>query len=481
MASACRPLAGSCTSAQAGKPSACRPVAPTGAVALGRAEAQEAHRQVLGLAEHLRHEADDRSVRLVVAQAGVPVDAHGQDVGVGRRPGCRPAVGRQRGDATRRDDRHDSSFRLRPAYRVAAMRMPSDQATGPDRRPAEPTRPPAVSEAERPGLGLVPGVAVADPDAADTCAAALPHLADGASRRAPGSRGSSRAPSGGAAPRTSRRRTRAARRRRADSSAGFDPHLAEQLRGALRERPVRWRTRAGRPAPRAAPGAAAPTRSVASRTDSPSRLTTPRPRSGSASRRKPASSSRHAPSSSTGATTRSASGARQDGSGHTAVKHGHRHGQRADQPLLHLGRQASSWRSSHSCAWISICAVSWSRHRSRHRLQGTAAGAATGQPAVDECDLVSVGSREPAHPIALSRQGDPGADKWRGEIVSSRRDFRLAPTASDPEEQVEVPLGDRGVAPDGAGVAAAERRQHEAGRVELEHGRQVVDVAGVVA
>src|SRR6266540_6776413 len=52
-------------------------------------------------------------------------------------------------------------------------------------------------------------------------------------------------------------------------------------------------------------------------------------------------------------------------------------------------------------------------------------------------------------------------------------------TSLDAEEQVEVAVGGSDVAADGAGVAAAEGGEHEAARVELDHGAQVVDGAGL--
>src|SRR5262249_33254044 len=51
---------------------------------------------------------------------------------------------------------------------------------------------------------------------------------------------------------------------------------------------------------------------------------------------------------------------------------------------------------------------------------------------------------------------------------------------SDPVEQVEEPLGQRLVALGGAAVDPAERGEHQGGRVELQHGRQVADIARLV-
>jgi hypothetical protein len=49
------------------------------------------------------------------------------------------------------------------------------------------------------------------------------------------------------------------------------------------------------------------------------------------------------------------------------------------------------------------------------------------------------------------------------------------------EEHVQVPVGDRLVAPYRACVAAAERRQHHASWIEIEHGGKIRNVAGLVA
>src|SRR5665213_1807051 len=51
--------------------------------------------------------------------------------------------------------------------------------------------------------------------------------------------------------------------------------------------------------------------------------------------------------------------------------------------------------------------------------------------------------------------------------------------ASDPEEEVEIPVGDGPLASDRAGVAPAERREDEASRVELQCG-DVIDRPGFV-
>src|SRR4030095_5133621 len=51
--------------------------------------------------------------------------------------------------------------------------------------------------------------------------------------------------------------------------------------------------------------------------------------------------------------------------------------------------------------------------------------------------------------------------------------------SSDAEEQVEVAVGGADLAADGARVAAPERGQDEAARVELDHGPQVVHAAGL--
>src|SRR6266508_2747087 len=75
---------------------------------------------------------------------------------------------------------------------------------------------------------------------------------------------------------------------------------------------------------------------------------------------------------------------------------------------------------------------------------------------------------------------------WRYVARMRSRSASMAATSisvmgclSDPEEEVEIAVGDRPVTSDRPRVAPAERRQHEAAGVELEDG-QVVDVAGGV-
>src|SRR4029079_19666732 len=80
--------------------------------------------------------------------------------------------------------------------------------------------------------------------------------------------------------------------------------------------------------------------------------------------------------------------------------------------------------------------------------------------------------------------------RWRSASISSRSTAEsvmrapssLAPSGrrSDPEEQVEVPVGQIGVASERASVHPTERGQHQAPRVELEHGAKVVEPADLV-
>ncbi len=99
-------------------------------------QAQELQRQVLGLAERARHQAD----HLPVVQGGMGVGAGSEAVGVLARGAARGQYGagvQQRGRGglvVPGGGRHaacSSSWMSRPAYSEAAMRMPSDQATGP--------------------------------------------------------------------------------------------------------------------------------------------------------------------------------------------------------------------------------------------------------------------------------------------------------------------------------------------------------------
>ncbi|MCZ0990714.1 hypothetical protein O1M54_43355 [Streptomyces diastatochromogenes] len=131
-ASAWWPLAGSFTSAQAGSPASPAHLPDLGRLRLA-AQAQELQRQVLGLAEGARHQAD----HLPVVQGGVGVGADGEAVGVLARGAARGQYGasvQQRGRGglvVRVHAACSSSWMSRPAYSAAAMRMPSDQATGP--------------------------------------------------------------------------------------------------------------------------------------------------------------------------------------------------------------------------------------------------------------------------------------------------------------------------------------------------------------
>ncbi|MFJ4846522.1 hypothetical protein [Streptomyces sp. NPDC088733] len=96
-------------------------------------QAEEVQRQVLRLAEGARDEADDEAS----FEHGVRVAAHGEGVGVLARGGAegqdRAGV-QQGGGGVPVFGGHaacSSSSMSRPAYNAAAMRMPSDQATGP--------------------------------------------------------------------------------------------------------------------------------------------------------------------------------------------------------------------------------------------------------------------------------------------------------------------------------------------------------------
>ncbi len=95
-------------------------------------EAQELQGQVLRLTQRARHQPDHPPV----VECGVRVAADGEAVGVLPRGAARGQDGAgvqqrgRRGLVVRHAARSSSSM-SRPAYSAAAMRMPSDQATGP--------------------------------------------------------------------------------------------------------------------------------------------------------------------------------------------------------------------------------------------------------------------------------------------------------------------------------------------------------------
>ncbi len=96
-------------------------------------QAQELQGEILRLAQCARHQPDDAPV----VQGGVGIGADGEGVGVlavgaaRRKDGARLQQRGRGGLVVRAHAAFSSSSMSRPAYSAAAMRMPSDQATGP--------------------------------------------------------------------------------------------------------------------------------------------------------------------------------------------------------------------------------------------------------------------------------------------------------------------------------------------------------------